>query len=67
MNLDALREKRKTIHADMQWRKNYLERTRAMQNEIERHSISSAIHGLAPGLRTLYLRQRLEKLKARLE
>jgi hypothetical protein len=67
MNLDALREKRKTIQEDMQWRKAYLEGTRAAQNRIERHAITSMIHGLAPGLQALYLRQRLAKLKARLE
>ena len=67
MNLDALREKRKTLQENMQWRKNYLEGTRATQNRIEREAILSTIHGLAPGLQTLYLRQRLAKLKARLE
>jgi hypothetical protein len=67
MNLDALREKRKTIHEDMQWRKAYLESMRASQNRIERDAILSTINGLAPGLKSLYLKQRLAKLKARLE
>jgi hypothetical protein len=67
MYLDALREKRKTIHEDMQWRKNYLEATRAAQIKNERDAILATIGALAPGLRVLYLRQRLAKLKARLE
>ena len=67
MNLDALREKRKTIQESMAWRKSYLEGTRATQIRIEREAILSTIHGLAPGPKALYLRQRLAKLKARLE
>ena len=67
MNLDALREKRKLIHESMTWRKSYLEGTRAIQIRTERESILSTIHGMAPGPRALYLRQRLAKLKARLE
>jgi hypothetical protein len=67
MNLDALREKRKTMQEDMQWRKSYLEGTRAAQNRIEREASLSTIHGMAPGIQALYLRQRFAKLKARLE
>ena len=67
MNLDALREKRKLLQESMTWRKSYLETTRALQIRTERESILSTIHGLAPGPKALYLRQRLAKLKKRLE
>jgi hypothetical protein len=65
--MQKLREQRVVIHEDMAWRKQYLERTRAAQTRVERDAIISKIDGLAPGLRALYLRQRLEKLKVRLE
>jgi TPP-dependent indolepyruvate ferredoxin oxidoreductase alpha subunit len=66
MDLSALREKRKLLHEDMQWRKTYLEAMRASQNKMERDHITAKIGALAPGLQTLYLKQRLEKLKARI-
>ncbi len=65
--MEKLREQRTLIHENMEWRKQYLERTRAAQTRVERDAIISKIDGLAPGLRALYLRQRLEKLKVRLE
>jgi hypothetical protein len=66
MDFTALREKRKLLHEDMRWRKSYLEAMRASQNKMERDAISVKIESLAPGLQTLYLKQRLEKLKARI-
>jgi hypothetical protein len=65
VNFTALREKRKLLHEDMQWRKSYLESMRASQNKMERDAISVKIESLAPGLQMLYLKQRLEKLQAR--
>ncbi len=65
--MDKLREQRALIHEDMAWRKQYLERTRAAQTKVERDSIVAKIERLAPGLRALYLKQRLAKLKLRLE
>jgi hypothetical protein len=67
MNLDAMREKRKTLHENMAWRKAYLEGCRAAQNKLERDSIVSVIDSIPPGMRVVYLRARLAKLKARLE
>ena len=65
--MDNLRERRALIHEDMAWRKQYLERTRASQLMVERDVIHAKIDRLAPGLRALYLKQRLAKLKLRLE
>jgi hypothetical protein len=62
-----IREQRAQIHADMAWRKQYLERTRAAQVMIERDAIVAKVDKLAPSLRALYLKQRLAKLKLRLE
>jgi hypothetical protein len=67
MNLDAMREKRQLIHANMAWRKSYLESSRATQNKLERDSIVSTINSIPPGMRVVYLRARLAKLKARLD
>jgi hypothetical protein len=67
MNLTALREQRTIIHENMAWRKHYLESTRAAQTRVERDAIVSKIDHLAPGLRALYLKHRLAKLKVRLE
>jgi hypothetical protein len=67
MNLDAIREKRKTLQENMMWRKTYLESCRASQNKMERDSIISVIDSIPPGMRVVYLRARLAKLKARLE
>jgi hypothetical protein len=67
MNLDAMREKRKTIHANMAWRKAYIESCRATQHKLERDSIVSVIDSIPPGMRVFYLRARLAKLKARLD
>jgi hypothetical protein len=67
MNLDAMREKRQIINANMAWRKTYLESCRATQNKLERNSIVSVIDSIPPGMRVVYLRARLAKLKARLE
>ncbi len=67
MNLDAMREKRKTIQENMAWRKTYLEACRATPNKLERDSIVSVINSIPPGMRVVYLRARLAKLKARLE
>ena len=67
MNLDAVREKRKTMHENMMWRKTYLESCRASQNKMEGDSIISVIDSIPPGMRVVYLRARLAKLKARLE
>ncbi len=67
MTIASIRDKRLLIHEDMAWRKQYLERSRAAQTMIERDAIVSKIDHLAPGLRVLYLRQRLAKLKVRLE
>jgi hypothetical protein len=65
--MNKLREQRTIFQADMAWRKQYLERTRAAQIQIERDAIVSKIDKLAPSLRALYLKQRLAKLKLRLE
>ena len=65
--MEKLREQRTLIHEDMAWRKQYLERTRAAQTLVERDSIVSKIDTLPPGLRALYLKQRLAKLKLRLD
>jgi hypothetical protein len=62
-----MREKRKTMHENMMWRKTYLESCRATQNKLERDSIISVIDSIPPGMRGVYLRARLAKLKARLE
>ena len=67
MNLSVVREQRKTMHADMMWRKNYIETTNASQVKTERDRIIAKIDRLAPGLRTVYLRRRLDLLKTRLE
>ena len=67
MNLSVIREQRKTMHADMMWRKNYIETTSASQVKTERDRIIAKIDRLAPGLRTVYLRRRLDLLKTRLE
>jgi hypothetical protein len=67
MNLDAIREKRKTLQENMAWRKAYLEGCRASQNKLERDSIVSVIDSIPAGMRVVYLRARLAKLKARLE
>ena len=67
MTLATLRDQRTLIHENMAWRKEYLERTRAAQTRVERDAIVSKIDLLAPGLRALYLKQRLAKLKVRLE
>jgi len=67
MNLNAIREQRKTLHADIMWRKHYIETTHAMQVKTERDRITANIDRLAPGLRTVYLRRRLDLLKSRLE
>jgi len=67
MNLNVIREQRKTMHADMMWRKNYIETTSASQVKTERDRIIAKIDRLAPGLRTVYLRRRLDLLKTRLE
>jgi hypothetical protein len=65
VNFTALREKRKLLHENMQWRKSYLESMRSIQIKLERDSISSKIDSLAPGLQRLYLKQRHEKLQQR--
>ncbi len=65
--MQKLREQRVVIHEDMAWRKQYLERTRAAQTRVERDSIVAKIDSLPPGLRVLYLKQRLAKLKLRLD
>ncbi len=65
--MQNIREQRAIIHEDMAWRKNYLERTRASQNRVERDSIVAKIDSLPPGLKVLYLKQRLAKLKLRLD
>ena len=67
MNLNVIREQRKTMHADLKWRKNYIETTNATQAKTERERITAKIDRLAPGLRTVYLRRRLDLLKSRLE
>ncbi len=67
MTIAAIREHRKIIHENMAWRKQYIESMRAAQTKVERDQIVSKIDGLAPGLRVLYLKQRLAKLKPRLE
>ena len=67
MTLASIRDQRLLIHENMAWRKQYLQRTRAEQTRVERNRIISKIDQLAPGLRALYLRQRLAKLKVRLE
>ena len=67
MTLAALREQRTLIHENMMWRKQYLEGSRAVQVRIEREAILSKIDNMAPGLRVLYLKQRLAKLKMRFE
>ena len=67
MNLNAIREQRKIMHGDMMWRKNYIETTSASQVKTERDRIIAKIDRLAPGLRTVYLRRRLDLLKTRLE
>ena len=63
MNLDAIREKRKTLQENMMWRKTYLESCRASQNKMERDSIISVIDSIPPGMRVVYLRARLANLK----
>jgi hypothetical protein len=65
--MNKIREQRTLLHADMAWRKQYLERTRATQTMVERDAIVSKIDKLAPSLQALYLKQRLAKLKLRLE
>ena len=65
--MEKLREQRTLLHADMEWRKQYLERTRAAQVRVERDAIVAKIDRLAPSLQALYLKQRLAKLKIRLE
>ncbi len=65
--MDKNREQRTLIHADMAWRKQYLERTRAAQTMVERDAIVAKIDKLAPSLQALHLKQRLAKLKLRLE
>ena len=65
--MEKIREQRTLIHADMAWRKQYLERTRAAQTMVERDAIVAKIDKLAPSLQALYLKQRLAKLKLRLE
>jgi hypothetical protein len=65
--MNKIREQRTLIQADMAWRKQYLERTRAAQTMVERDAIVAKIDKLAPSLQALYLRQRLAKLKLRLE
>ena len=65
--MEKLMEQRTLIHENMEWRKQYLERTRAAQTRVERDAIVAKIDRLAPGLRALYLKQRLAKLKLRLE
>ncbi len=67
MNLDAIREKRKLLQENMAWRKSYLESCRATQTKLERDSIVSVIDSIPPGMRVVYLRARLAKLRARLE
>ncbi len=67
MNLDALREKRKTLHENMAWRKAYIESTRAAQIRTERDSIISIVDHIPPGMRQVYLKARLAKLKASLQ
>ena len=67
MNLGVIREQRKILHANMLWRKNYVESTVAAQAQIERNAIISNIDRLAPGVRVLYLKKRLQMLKERLE
>ncbi len=65
--MQKLRDQRAVIHEDMAWRKQYLERTRAAQTMVERDAIVAKIDKLAPSLQALYLKQRLAKLKLRLE
>ncbi len=67
MTLATLRDQRALIHENMAWRKHYLESMRAAQTRVERDLIVSKIDHLVPGLRALYLEQRLAKLKLRLE
>ncbi len=67
MTLATIRDQRVLIHENMAWRKLYLERTRAAYTMVERNAIVCKIDHLAPGLRALYLKQRLAKLKVRLE
>ncbi len=67
MNLQAIREKSKLLHGDMMWRKQYIEACHAAEARNERDRIIEKIDRLAPGLRTVYLRRRLDLLKARLE
>ncbi len=67
MNLQAIREKRKVLHGDAMWRKHYIETCHAVEVRNERERIIEKIDRLAPGLRTVYLRRRLDLLKARLE
>jgi hypothetical protein len=65
--MEKLREQRTLIHENMEWRKQYLEKTRAVQVRVERDAIVAKIDKLAPSLQVLYLKQRLAKLKLRLE
>ncbi len=67
MNLNVIREQRKILHADLMWRKNYIETTSASQAQSERDRITAKIDRMAPGLRVIYLRRRLDLLKSRLE
>ncbi len=67
MTLAALREQRTLIHENMMWRKQHIESARAVQVRIEREAILSKIDNMAPGLRVIYLKQRLAKLKMRFE
>ncbi len=67
MTVAMLRGQRALIHENMAWRKQYLGDTRAAQTRVEREAIVSKIDHPAPGLRALYLKQRLAKLKVRLE
>mgnify|MGYP000229026850 CR=1 FL=1 len=66
MTLATLRDQRALIHENMAWRRHYLQSMRAAQTRVERDAIVSKIDHLAPGLRALYLKQRLAKLKLRL-
>ena len=64
--MEKPREQRTLIHANMEWRKQYLEKTRAVQVCVERDAFVAKIDKLAPPLQVLYLKQRLAKLKLRL-
>jgi len=67
VTLDTLRERREQRNVDMEWRREYLRKTRAAQFTAERDQLRTYIERMNPACRALYLKHRLSQIKKELQ